>query len=513
MVPPRNDHGNGKPPRGARRNRDLKPRADDASYNPWPDDYDEPDVGVAQEEGAGTPLPKTSGRIRRLLKPRQPDDHTPWPIDYDEPDADVAQEEGAGLPVPRTRGRIKRYLKPRYSDDPTLWPDDCGDDDAYERVAERMRAAACGPVYEEDEEDSSSTSYVRTQSAAAAAPIVPGPPPKPQPDPRRAARRSVAVHAYDEPDVEEEPPPLDPRSGELDDEAAADVDDDDDDEDDCWDDDEEGERPGVEWARATLAEVLKSADRASRGDIDAKKDTRFFDAHELVQWAGAAKLDSDEEAREWALANEGLVISCYAVLEYAHEPARQPAYDIREVQLAYAASLAEPREERRPKVAERKTPAAKGTRKKVKSVGNLFQCYRRPFLMLLPWMPHVVNWKAQQMKIHDTVGVLALLVHFAHELEPVSKDGKPRAYEDRTCRKGEDGYWWCLYSPQAINKITTMKKDKAQAARDLAVRMGLLLTRRFEGADGVKDHRADSSYVRLNWEVIQDIVWETMPVS
>jgi hypothetical protein len=416
MVPTRNDHGNGKPPRGARRKRDLKPRAPDASYSPWPDDHDEPDVDVAQEEG---------------------------------------------------------------------------------------------------EEDEREPSYSRGQSAAAGEPGVLEPPPKLQPDPRRAARRSIAVHEYDEPDVEEEPPPLDPRSREPDAKTAADVDDDDDDDDDFWDDDEEGERPGVEWAKATLAEVLKDADRASRKDLDAKKDSRFFDAYHLVQWAGQVLTERDEEALAWAEANQSLIVSCYAVLEHAHEPARQPPGAVQEVQGAYAASRTDAREERRPKVAEaeRKAPAAKGTRKKVKSVVNLFESYRVPFVMIMPWMPHVVLWKAQRMKVNDTVGVLALLVHFAHQLEPLNKDGRPRAFDSGSCRKAEDGYWWCLYSPQAVNKSTTMKRDKAQAARDLGVEMELLLVRRFEGADGVRDHRPGSWYVRPAWETIMDIVWETMPVS
>jgi hypothetical protein len=202
-------------------------------------------------------------------------------------------------------------------------------------------------------------------------------------------------------------------------------------------------------------------------------------------------------------------------LENAHQPARQPAVAVREVQAAYAASLADAREERRGKVrmARPKMPAAKGSRKKVKSLVNLFKSYRYPFTMQLPWMAHVINWKSQRMKIHDTVGVLALLVLYAHQLEPLNKDGKPRAYEDRTVRKGDDGYWWSLYSPRDVQQSTTMKKDKAQAARDLAVRMGLLLTRRFEGADGVKDHRQDSSYVRPDWEAITNIVWETMPMG
>jgi hypothetical protein len=361
----------------------------------------------------------------------------------------------------------------------------------------------------------------RIQSATAGAPVVPEPP-RPQPDSRRAARRPVAIHAYDESDVEEEPPPLDPPREGLDDEADADVDDD---EDDYWGDGEEysswnnglykGVRPGVEWAKANLAAVLKNADRASRGDIDAKKDTRLFDAFALVEWAWEAKSARDEEEREWALANEGLIVSCYAVLKHAHEPARQPAGAVQEVQAAYAASLADAREERRGKVrmARPKMPAAKGTRKKVKSLVNLFQCYRRPFTMQLPWMAHIIHLKAQRVQIHDTVGVLALLVHYAHELEPLDKDGKPRAYESRTCRKGEDGYWWCLYSPQAVKKSTTMKKDKAQSARDLGVRMGVLVVRRFERADGVKDHRPDSAYIRPDWEAIMDIVWETMPMG
>jgi hypothetical protein len=259
--------------------------------------------------------------------------------------------------------------------------------------------------------------------------------------------------------------------------------------------------------------VLKDADRASRGYLEGKGDSRFFDALYLVQWAGEAKSARNEEELEWALANERLIVNCYAVLEHAHEPAKQPAGAVRKVQAAYAASLADAREKRRPKVAERKAPAAKGTRKKVKSVVNLFKAYRYPFTMQLPWMAHVVKRKAERSKVNDTVGVLALLVHFAHELEPLDKDGKPRAYESRTCRKGEDGYWWYLYSPQAVNKSTTMKKDKAQAARDLGVEMDLLLVRQFEGADGVQGHRPDSSYVRPNWEVIFDVVWETMPVS
>src|SRR5262245_6356426 len=125
MLPDRHGHGNGKPPRGARIKRDLKPRPVDCTYSPWPDDVDD---------------------------------------DYDG-----------------------------------------GDEDAYECVAERMRQAASGS-YEEDEPEPAR----RSKSAADGEPFEP---PRPQLKPRRPTK-DIDVHEYDdEPAVEEEPPPVDPRSG------------------------------------------------------------------------------------------------------------------------------------------------------------------------------------------------------------------------------------------------------------------------------------------------------------